>query len=138
MGTYYNAFSLTGGFDMQSRFTMGDGFIIALALILIFALALGSGGQGRRRLEIRTPEGKWQYALPAADRVIPLAGSAGPFVVAISAHTVTITETHCPDTSCARMGPIEKPGQIMICLPQQIELVILSRDEDPDVDSVCY
>ncbi|MDR2734453.1 MAG: NusG domain II-containing protein [Spirochaetota bacterium] len=122
--------------SLRSRFTFGDGAVIALALALILAL-FTSGGQGRRRLEIRTPDGRWQYALPA-DRVLTFAGSAGPFIAAINAYTITITETHCPDGSCARMGPLSRPGGSIICIPQKIELVILAQDADMEADSVCY
>jgi len=36
------------------------------------------------------------------------------------------------------MGPLSRPGGSMICIPQKIELVVLSRDTDTDADSVCY
>jgi len=125
--------------SLRTRFTAGDGAVAAFSLALILALLLGAGGQGKRRLEIRTPGGKWQYALPA-ERALDFTGSAGRFAVAIQGYTITITETHCPDGSCARMGPITRPGASMICIPQRIELLLFAQDEEnaESVDSVCY
>jgi hypothetical protein len=127
---------------LRSRFSAGDGIIVLAALCLIIAAAAASGmGEAEAcSLELRAQEGKWRYELPApAGRRLVLAGSAGPFVVVISNSTVNIEETHCPEKSCARMGPLTKAGDVILCLPQKIELTLISQGgKEPEVDSVCY
>ena len=128
--------------SLRPGFCFGDFLIILIALVFVLALFAGFYGSGDEyfRLEVRSPEGNWRYDLPALRRVA-LSGSAGPFVVIINGHEVTIEETHCPDKSCARMGPLGgadgmRAGGAMICIPQRIEVTVYGHA--PEVDSVCY
>jgi len=133
--------------SLRPRFCVGDGVVVLIALLLIFFLVAGAGSGGRMRLELRSPLGNWRYDLPS-ERRISLEGSAGPFVVVVRpgdstgaaevAAEVTIEETHCPDQSCMRMGPLRRAGGTILCLPQRIELTIIADSAAPEVDSVCY
>ena len=127
---------------LRSGFCFGDFLVILIALFIVFILFTGFGGDGRYRLELRTPDGKWRYDLPT-ERRITLSGSAGTFVVVINGNEVAIEETHCPDKSCARMGPMSGEGRTgagraMICVPQRIELTLIADGHEPEVDTVCY
>lgn len=57
--------------------------------------------------------------------------------------TVFIEEANCTDQLCVRMQPIERVGQTLICLPNQLVVQIeasssTDTEEIPEVDIISY
>jgi hypothetical protein len=120
--------------DVRPKLTFLDVIIILVPLTVSILVLLGGGSQRPDRVRIITPEGVWRQSLPA-DTSINLKGSLGPFVIRITGQRVTILTSHCPDHICQGMGPIERAGETMICVPQRIEVRIEGGEHE--VDAVC-
>jgi len=119
---------------LRRRLTLTDLVIMILPVVISFVLLCGERDEGPRAVRITTPGGIWRYRLPAT-RVLRFEGSAGPFFLELDGGVVRIRETHCPDKLCQEMGPLHKTGQVMICVPQRIEIRL--EGGEPEVDAVC-
>ncbi|HPH03407.1 MAG TPA: NusG domain II-containing protein [Spirochaetota bacterium] len=119
---------------VRANLTPADLLIVLVPLALAVFLFFRETGDGPSAVRITTPQGVWRYTLPAA-MGLRFEGSAGEFLVEIKGGQVSIRETHCPDRLCQEMGPLEKSGAVMICVPQKIEVRL--EGGDPEVDAVC-
>lgn len=54
----------------------------------------------------------------------------------IENNEVYIIESSCPDHLCELMGKISKPGEIITCLPNRLQIVIEGDKED--IDSINF
>ena len=61
----------------------------------------------------------------------------GHLTVRVENGSVRITDADCPDRYCVRMGSIDSPGQMLVCLPNQIVVRIVGTGET-EVDAVVY
>lgn len=120
---------------MRRRFAeRRDALIVAglLALSALLYLALrqdGPGGtaavtiDGERYLAIRYSElqGKVYYDIPSEPRLVIEADSEG----------VRVSEAHCPDQRCVKMGKLTRGGGTITCLPARV-VVSIEGGEGPD------
>jgi hypothetical protein len=58
-----------------------------------------------------------------------LQGTMGPATVEVSGKRIRMSEAPCPDRICVGRGWIEKPGESIVCIPNEIEIHIESGDE---------
>ena len=56
----------------------------------------------------------------------------GTNVVTIKAGVVSITDADCRGQDCVRMGGISKAGQMIVCLPHHLTVVIEGDGSAPD------
>lgn len=119
---------------LRPSLTLLDLIIIALPLLVACALFQQGAAGVPASLCIKTPEKIWRQSLPA-QKTIRLQGKLGVFEVRLNGEQVSIHETHCPGQVCQRMGPIERSGQRMICVPQEIEVWL--EGGEAEVDAVC-
>ena len=61
----------------------------------------------------------------------------GHLTVVIESGSVRIEDADCPDRFCVRMGAIRSPGQMLVCLPNQIVVRIVGTGET-EVDALVY
>ena len=60
-------------------------------------------------------------------------GANGLTVIEILDQRVRVISSACPDKLCVHSGWIDKPGQILVCLPNKVVVRIIS-DEQQDID----
>jgi hypothetical protein len=77
--------------------------------------------QGRlvRRIELST-EGK--------KATFTLRGKMGPATVEVEGKRIRMSEAPCRDRICVGRGWIEKPGESIVCIPNEIHIYIESGD----------
>ena len=114
--------------------------LVMLALSFgVSQLLLHSQAQGGLRLEI-LQEGRLIEAisLPGeTDRFIKVESGAGRYnVVEIDMARVRVKEAECPNQICVHTGWISQPGQVVICAPNKLALVIKGGSDQ--VDAVAY
>ncbi|MCD4784266.1 MAG: NusG domain II-containing protein [Candidatus Eremiobacteraeota bacterium] len=61
----------------------------------------------------------------------------GTVKVKVNDGRVRIIESTCPDKWCTRMGPIDEPGEYIVCLPSKIFIIIEEKPgKDREVDAI--
>ena len=46
---------------------------------------------------------------------------------------VTVTHSDCPTQDCVRTGSVSRPGQTIVCLPEQVIVKIVGHSSGPDL-----
>lgn len=113
--------------------------VIVAAAVLATALgavsAFGTGGTPR--VIVSDGEAEWIYPLDE-DRSLPVEGPLGVTRVVIEGGRVRVQESPCANQTCVAAGAIEKPGQWVACLPNQVFVRVDGAREDsasPDAGS---
>jgi len=57
-----------------------------------------------------------------------LHGKRGPATVEVEGKRIRMSEAPCPDRICVARGWIEKPGESIVCIPNEIHVYIESGD----------
>jgi len=61
----------------------------------------------------------------------------GMVKVKVSDGRARVIESTCPDKWCTRMGPIDEPGEYIVCLPSKIFIIIEEKPgNDREVDAI--
>ena len=76
-------------------------------------------------IEIITPYEKTKYPLNV-DKEIIIKGYTGNLVVQIENKKVRIKESNCQNQICVKTGWISKTGDIIVCAPNRVTVIILS------------
>jgi hypothetical protein len=115
-------------------------FVIALASLCLLAFvsiaAYGPGG-GQVNAILKGRDGEWDYPL-TTDREIKVAGPLGDTLVEIQGKTVRILDSPCPNKTCIAAGSIDRPGQWLACLPNEVIVRIEGRRDDAGVDASVF
>ncbi len=59
-------------------------------------------------------------------------------IVEISPGSMRFVEATCPDKDCIRIGKLDSPGEISVCLPNNIIIRVSGKGEGEDLDSKTY
>ena len=116
---------------------------IDLAIIII-VLILAAGGLLFRRISI-TNGGKiicelyidnklHTYIDLAQNKEIKVPGRE--IVLTVKNNSIAFTESDCPDKICIKSGFLSHPGQIAVCLPNRVNIKIVSGKTDGDAPDV--
>lgn len=80
--------------------------------------------QGKRVAMLELAEGQ-------AGRMLNLQGKIGPATVEVGGGRIRMLEAPCPDKICIRRGWIEKTGDSIICIPNEIHIFIQGKSAAP-------
>ena len=53
--------------------------------------------------------------------------------IALTEEGVQVTESDCPTQDCVRTGTISRPGQSIVCLPEQVVVRLDGEGDGPDI-----
>lgn len=116
-----------------SRPRIADGILLVL-LIVLTALSprfLPAGTVGEM-ITVRTFDSLTEISL-SDDGRHPVSGPLGTAFLVVEKGRAHIENAPCPLKICEAMGPIERSGQVIVCLPNRI----VARVQGPeDVDAV--
>ncbi|MGI6486637.1 MAG: NusG domain II-containing protein [Thermoanaerobacterales bacterium] len=65
-------------------------------------------------------------------------GSIGESVVEIKGDKVRMLYSPCPDKDCERQGWIDRPGQMIVCLPNRIVVKLVSHNKIDEIDMMSF
>lgn len=116
--------------------------VIMIGIILIIALAVYAGvnlygaEHTKDARAVVTVEGKKYGSYPLAeDMVVRIELETGNYnLLIIEDGTAAIEEASCPDKVCVRHKPIDKTGETLVCLPNQV-VVEIENGEEPELDA---
>jgi hypothetical protein len=131
----------------RKRVTIGDKILIAalatVSLLSFFFLSRSAGASTSRYVSIQV-NGKETERIPldssAVGRKLPIRTVYGYNLIEVGENRVRIVEADCLDRLCVHQGWIDRPGQLIVCLPNRlvVEVVDDEREYGDDLDGVNY
>ncbi len=113
-------------------------------LLLVLLLAVGAflflffrfSGKDAATVRVEV-EGKLYAEYPLSeDREVTIRGKdGGTDLLVIKEGKAFVAEASCPDHLCMKMGKIERSGESVICLPNQVVITVTNASE-AEVDMV--
>ena len=101
-------------------------FAFIICLILSIVILLYFCGKKPLNIEIITPDNKTIYSL-FIDREIVVKGETGNLIIQISNKRVRVKESSCSNQTCVKTGWISKVGEMIICAPNKVTVIISSN-----------
>ena len=125
----------------------GDIFLLAVfaaaALLIAFSPLLqrrGSSGKNSQTLvlEIRISGELYGTYDLNNNQTIRIQNPYGSNTLSIQNGSVSMTESDCRNQICVQTGPIEAPGQMIVCLPHQLIAEIIASPDSaaPSYDAI--
>lgn len=119
---------------MNKSFKLGDllaiGAVLLLA-VLCFVAFLPKGGEEASSAQIYQG-GELLMTVPLdKDRQFPVEGDYCN-VVTVRDGQIAITASDCPGQDCVHSGGIHAPGRSLVCLPNALEIRVVSGQSDVD------
>ncbi len=123
----------------MSRLKPLDLVIALAAAALVAATAAYAYSPGKTQLSavIKGRGGEWVYPL-SSDRQMAVHGPLGDTLVAIKGRSLRILDSPCPNKTCIAAGSIDRAGQWLACLPNDVVVHIEGGGEDAGVDATVY
>ena len=111
--------------------------VVLAAVIIYFFSGLPASQPGDQVIVEASGEviEKFPLADLEAGRQLPVAGPLGDTIVELGEGEVRIVSSPCPDKICVKMGWINRPGHVVVCLPNQV-LVRIEGDTRSETDGV--
>ncbi len=117
------------------RLRWGD-WVVAAGLVLLVAVTAYARivpGQRGSMAMVHAPGTADRTISLLEDRLIEVQGKLGISRIEVKSGRVRMVESACPNRLCLQMGWVERPGQSVICLPNQVWLTIEGAPgEGPD------
>ena len=125
----------------------GDIFLLAIfvaaALLIAFSPLLqnrGFSGKDRQPLVLKIRISGELYGTYDLNKnqSIQIQNQYGSNTLSIQSGTVSMTESDCRNQICVQTGPIEAPGQMIVCLPHELiaEITASSDSVAPSYDAI--
>lgn len=125
----------------------GDIFLLAIfaaaALLIAFSPLLQSRGFSGKDsqplvLKIRISGELYGTYDLNKNQSIQIQNQYGSNTLSIQSGTVSMTESDCRNQICVQTGPIEAPGQMIVCLPHELiaEITASSDSVAPSYDAI--
>ena len=120
----------------KERFRFRKGDLIAVAAVLLaavlVALAFWPGRKGAAAYAEIYQGGKLLFTVSLAqDREFPVEGDYRNTVTVRDGKSA-ITQSDCPGGDCVRCGWADRSGKSIVCLPNALEIRVVSSDSDVD------
>lgn len=121
---------------------IGDIIIIILltGLAIFFAIDIFMEKKhiASKYIIIESPYKRTKYEFKPQTKRIKIKGRLGDSVILISTNYVKMLDSPCPNKLCIKQGKIYNPGESIICVPNQIIIKIVAKENIPrKVDAIC-
>jgi hypothetical protein len=111
---------------------MDAALLLVLAALTAFSLRLIPVGSDGDTLIVRTYESMYGISLKDEGEY-PVQGTLGQAVLVVRDGEAWLRNAPCPLKICEGMGPVSKAGEIILCLPNRIQILVSG---EVDVDAV--
>ena len=120
--------------EMMLSFRKGDLLAIGLVIALAICVAIGflpQKNQGIGVAEIYLNAEKIKTVTLAEETVFTVSGKYTNEIT-VTDGTIAITSSDCPGEDCVHSGAIKSRGRSIVCLPNAVEIRVVSADSDVD------
>lgn len=119
---------------MTKGFKIGD--LLAVAGVLVLALVcflafLPRGGEAEAIAQIYQNGELLMTVSLDSPRQFPVEGDYRN-TVTVRDGRIAITDSDCPGRDCVHSGAIHRPGRSLVCLPNALEIRVVSGQSDVD------
>ncbi len=122
------------------RIRIGD-ITILLISVAVIIVSLGSYGEysGKPEVHVRVGSQEWVYDL-TVDTFATFNGPVGETSIVVSNGEVHVHDSDCRNKVCISAGSISRVGQWIICLPNNVFIMIEGKigKEEGDVDETAF
>lgn len=118
-------------------FRINDLAIPVILILLLQSFHVSGKETSEFRLEVHTGEGILQYEL-GVDSIFTVIGNLGEMEINIENERARIAHSPCPGQDCVRQGWLSRPGDLAVCVPSGIFIVISGEDDSLSPDAVSY
>jgi hypothetical protein len=121
-----------------------DVIIIAIVIVISIASAVGftivnNARSYDEKVAVISVDGK-PYKTVSFDKnqaeTIDIKSELGTNIIKIENNKIGVVDADCPDKVCIHDGFVEKPGQMLVCLPNKV--VIEIKGQKQAVDDLSY
>ena len=116
------------------RFRKGDFLVIAAVVLMAVLVAVGflpKGNDGPVMAEIYRQGERIKTLSLEEETSFTITGDYTN-VVTVKDGSVAITFSDCPGEDCVHSGAIHSPGRSLVCLPNALEIRVVSGQSDVD------
>lgn len=103
--------------------------VLLLALLLLFLPMLAK--KEGRVLVVTTEDGTSEYDL-ALSRTLELVSKGHHLTIVIENGEAFVRETDCKDKVCLHTGKISKSGEVILCVPAGVRILVKGGKSDVD------
>lgn len=125
----------------MKKITLIDVIIFLLFLIIsALSFSLYANVSGKPEVHITSGDKEWVYDL-SVDELITVEGPIGKTIVEILDNRVHIHSSDCKNQICVLSGWIDKPGQWLSCLPNDVFVLIKgeqNNSQEEEIDDVAF
>jgi hypothetical protein len=107
--------------------------LLSLALTVFSGIYVYATPQNTVQVRIRGQSGEWVFPLDAEESV-SIPGVLGETRVALHKGTVRVLSSPCTNQTCVTSGHIQRAGQWLACLPNEVFVVIESAGTQNETD----
>ena len=111
---------------MTKPFRPRDIILLVLIAAMFLPFIALKGGEGE--VMIVSGNGTEYYRLDT-DRVIRIESGGRVNVVRIEDKKVYMEESDCKNRLCIKTGPISRPGEVIVCIPNRVMVKIVNKDK---------
>ncbi len=124
--------------DKKYRYFRLNDLAIPVVLLLLVLSFPGRGeNTSESRLEVHTGGNTLWYQLEV-DSTFSVAGNLGEMEIIIENGMARIARSPCPGQDCVRQSWLNKPGDLAVCVPSGVFIVIAGKDDSLSPDAVSY
>lgn len=106
--------------------------ILALSVLGFVVLRKNSSGSSFVKISV---DGAVVETLPLNVDATYKVGDSGYNIINIEDGRVWVSEANCPNKDCMHFGKISKEGQVILCLPHKLAVVITGGEAQSDAIS---
>lgn len=88
-------------------------------------------------LEVHTGEEILRFQL-GVDTMFTVTGNLGEMEISIENERARIASSPCPGQDCVRQGWLDSPGEMAVCVPSGVFIIISGNDGSHSPDAVSY
>lgn len=81
---------------------------------------------------------KITFGSEVVGKKIPINTEFGYNLIEIGDGKVRVVEADCPDQLDVKQGYIERPGEVIVCLPNKLVIEIKGENIDEDIDYISH
>lgn len=112
-------------------------FVAALVITVFSAQAIYRDSGGEPEVRIKGRSGEWIFRL-SVDRNFPVQGPLGQTLVQIRNGSVRIEYSPCRNQTCVEAGSIDRTGQWVACLPNQVFVKVEGGKRSEGLDAATW
>lgn len=107
---------------------------VALVLLLVYQMTAENGSYVQVRVSGKV---QGQYSLDTNGTYEISGKGRGKNLLVVKDGKAYIKEANCPDKLCVKQGKVQKVGESLICLPNEVVVEVVRETSEPnDVDAV--